>query len=108
MRSVECSVAGFDPLRLRSRKGIRFADTLSCRERLREEGRSGAIVLVGVDVPVGVELDLAVVEVEVEDRRVREVAIGVRIIAPIHLWHQALRFTYRWKRNYILLALNLI
>ena len=75
-------------------------------ERLREEGRRGAMVLVGIVVPVGVELDLAVVEVE--DRRVREVAIGVRIIAPIHLCHQALSFTSRWKRNYMLLALNLI
>ena len=74
--------------------------------RLREEGRRGTVVVVGVVVPVGVELDLAVVEVE--DRRVREVAIGVRIIAPTHLCHQALSFTSRWKRNYMLSALNLI
>ncbi len=106
MRSAVCSAAGFDPLRLGKRKGIRFADTLSCRERLRDKGRSGTIVLVGVVVPVGVELDLAVVEVE--DRRVREVAIGIRIIAPTHLCHQALSFTSRWKRNYMLSALKLI
>jgi len=69
MKSVACSVAGFDPPSLTNRKGIRFADTLSAVERLREEGRSGTVVLVGVVVPVGVELDLAVVEVE--DRCVR-------------------------------------
>ena len=43
---------------------------------LREEGRRGTVVLVGVVAPVGVELDLAVVEVE--ERRVREAAIGIR------------------------------
>jgi len=43
---------------------------------LREEGRSGTIVPAGVAEPVGVELDLAVVEVE--ERREREAAIGVR------------------------------
>ena len=74
--------------------------------RLREEGRRGTVVVVGVVVPVGVELDLAVVEVEVG--RLGEVAIGLRIIALIHLCHQALNFTSRWKRNYTLLALNLI
>lgn len=41
-----------------------------------EEGGRGAIVPVGNVVPVGVELDLAVDEAE--ERRVREVAIGVR------------------------------
>ena len=51
-------------------------DALSCREIFRDEPRGRAIVLVGVVNPVGVELDLAVVEVE--DRRVREHAIGVR------------------------------
>ena len=34
--------------------------------------------------------------------------LGVRIIAPIHLCHQALNFTSHWKRNYMFLALNLI
>jgi len=42
----------------------------------RDEGRSGTIAHAGEAVPVGEELDLAVVEVE--DRRVREVAIGAR------------------------------
>ncbi len=37
-------------------------------EKLRRESRRRAIVLVGIVAPVGVELELAVVEVE--DRRV--------------------------------------
>ena len=81
-------------------------DAFSDKERLREERRRGTVVLVGIVDLVRVELDLAVVEVE--DRRVREVAIGIRIIALIHLCHQALNFTSRWKRNYMLLTLNLI
>ena len=42
---------------------------------LREEGRRGTVELVGAVVPVGVELDLAAAEVE--ERREREVAIGI-------------------------------
>jgi len=42
---------------------------------LRDEGRSGTVERVGAAVPVGEEPDLAVAEVE--DRRVREAAIGV-------------------------------
>jgi hypothetical protein len=60
----------------------------------------------GIVDEVRVELDLAVVEVEVG--RLGKVAIGLRIIVLIHLCHQALSFTSRWKRNYMLLALNLI
>ncbi len=52
------------------------------------------------------EPDLVALEVEV--RLAREDAISVRIIALIHLCHQALSFTSRWKRNYMLSALNLI
>ena len=81
-------------------------DAPSCWEIFRDEARRGTVVLVGVVNPVGVELDLAVVEVE--DRRVRENAISVRIIASAHPWHQTSRFTSRWKRDYILLILNLI
>jgi len=44
-------------------------DALSCEERFRDEPRGRAIVLVGV------ELDLAVVEVE--DRRVVEATIDI-------------------------------
>lgn len=54
-------------------------DTLSCEERLREEAGGGAEVLVSVVEPVRVELELAVVEVEV--RRVLELTIGFRIFA---------------------------
>jgi hypothetical protein len=46
-------------------------------KRLREKARRRAIVLIGIVEPVRVELELAVVEVEV--RRVREIAIDVRL-----------------------------
>lgn len=75
-------------------------------ERLREEAGHRTEVVVRVVNEVRVELDLAVVEVEVG--RLGEVAIGLRIIVLIHLCHQTLSFTFRWKRNYMLLALNLI
>ena len=45
-------------------------------EILREKPRHGAIVLVGIRHIVGVELELVVIEVE--DRRLREVAIRIR------------------------------
>lgn len=106
MKSAECSAAGSNPPNADKRKGIHFVDTLSSWERLREEGRSGTVVLVGVVEPVGVELDLAVVEVE--DRRVREVAIGVRNIVPVRPCHQTLSFTSCWKQAYTLSVLNLI
>ena len=60
-------------------------------ERLREEGRRGAIVLVGIADPVRVELDLVVVEVEV--RGVVERTVRVRIITPARLRHRKSRFT---------------
>ena len=47
-------------------------------ERLREKAGRGAIVVVSVAHPVGVEPHLAVVEVE--DRRVVELAIDARIL----------------------------
>lgn len=70
-----------------------------------EEARRCTVVGVGVVRPVGVELDLAVVEVE--DRRVRELVIGLRLIIPVHLGHQTLSLTSRWLRNYALSALSL-
>lgn len=51
------------------------------KERLRKESRRGTIVLVGIAEPLRVELDLVVVEVEV--RGLREIAIGIRIIARV-------------------------
>ena len=65
------------------------------KERLREEGRSTAIVLISVVEPIGIELDLAIVEVE--DRRVRKGAIGLRIIIPIYQCHRVLSFTFYQK-----------
>jgi len=49
-------------------------------KRLREKAGRRAIVLIGIVEPVRVELELAVVEVEVG--RVREIAIGFRLICP--------------------------
>ena len=51
-------------------------------ERLRKHGGHGAVVLVRVRNVVRVELHLVVVEVE--DRRVRELAIRLRNIASAH------------------------
>lgn len=48
-------------------------------ERLRDESRHGTVVVVRVVDPVRVELDLAVVEVEI--RGVGEVAVSVWIFA---------------------------
>ncbi|MEI8061363.1 MAG: hypothetical protein WCG99_03670 [Candidatus Berkelbacteria bacterium] len=53
-----------------------FTGVFLSKERLREEAGRRAIVGIGIADPVGVELDLAVVEVEV--RRVVELAIGLR------------------------------
>lgn len=57
-------------------------------ERLRGEPRRRAIVVVGIAHPVRIELDLAIVEVEV--RSVVEANIVVRIIAFAHLRHRKL------------------
>lgn len=65
-------------------------------ERLRKEQRDRTIVVVRVVHPVRVELDLAIVEVQV--RGVVEPAIGIRIIAPVRLRHRALRFTVPTKK----------
>ena len=51
-------------------------------ERLRKEEGSGAIVLVGIVDIVRVELELVVVDVQ--DRRLHELAIRIRIIASAH------------------------
>jgi hypothetical protein len=60
-------------------------------QRLREEARRGAIVLVGVVEVVGVELQLVVVEVE--DRCLHELVVRVRTIAPTHSHHRSSRFS---------------
>ncbi len=54
----------------------RLADAVRSEERLRKERRSGAVVVVRIVDPVRVELELAVVEVE--DRRVRKLALVTR------------------------------
>lgn len=55
-----------------------MAPFLSNEKKLREERRHRAIVVVGIVDEVRVELDLVIVEVE--DRRVVEPTIGIRII----------------------------
>jgi len=60
-------------------------------ERLREKARRRAIVVVGIVEPVRVELDLALVEVEVG--RAGEIAISFRLIAPARPCHQTAKFT---------------
>jgi len=60
-------------------------------ERLREKARRRAIVVVGIVEPVRVELDLALVEVEVG--RAGEIAISIRLIAPARPCHQTAKFT---------------
>jgi len=64
----------------------------------RNEPRSGPIVVVRIVDPVSVELDLAIVEVE--DRRVRKGAIGIRIIVFIHLCHQNLNIILTGNKVY--------
>lgn len=59
--------------------------------RLREKPRRWAIVVVRVVEPVRVELDLAIVEVEVGS--VREIAISIKLIAPVRPYHQTAKFT---------------
>ena len=58
-------------------------------ERLRNERRRGTVVVVRIVEPVRVELDLAVVEVEV--RGVIEANIGIRIFVFAHPSHQSLK-----------------
>jgi len=59
------------------------------KERLREEGRRRTIVVVGIVNPVRVELELAIVEVEV--RRLVEVAIDIRISVFARPCHRNVR-----------------
>ncbi len=80
-------------------------DASSCEERFRDEPRRGTVVLVGIVEPVGVELDLAVVEVEV--RRVLELAIGVRNHCPRSSMAPDLE-VYFLIKDYVLLILNFI
>lgn len=60
------------------------------KERLRTEPRRRAIVVIGIVDPVRVELDLAIIEVEV--RRVVELTIGIRIFVFAYLSHWNLRW----------------
>ena len=60
-------------------------------KRLRKQARRGAIVVVGVVNVVGVELHLVVVEVE--DRRLHELAVRIRTIAFARSHHRGSRFS---------------
>ena len=81
MKSGECSEDGYDQQELDNTKGIHM-DTFCDVERLRKETRGRPVVVVRVVSPLRVELDLAIVELEV--RGVREVAIGIRSIALVY------------------------
>ena len=78
MKSVACLVDGLGLLILLDKTKSTHMDALCEVERLRNESRRGTVVVVGIVEPVRVELDLAVVEVEV--RGVIEADIGIRII----------------------------
>ncbi len=79
-------MAGFDP---QPNSTIGIFRCLLKKERLRTEAGHRTEVVVGVVRPVRVELELAVVPVEVG--RVREVTIGVRSIVFVHPWHRSLK-----------------
>jgi hypothetical protein len=53
--------------------------SLLFKERLREDSRDGTIVVIRIVNIVRVKLDLAIIEVEV--RRLVEVAIGIRLLS---------------------------
>ncbi len=76
MRLGECLVVGSDqpvlPLKQKVSEWIPFV----MKGRLRNETGRGTVVRIGIVEPVRVELDLAVVEVEV--RSVIEANIGIR------------------------------
>ena len=63
----------------------------SFEKKLREKNGRRAIVVVGIVNEVRVELELAIVEVEV--RRVVELTISVRYIAFVRQYHWTVRFT---------------
>ena len=76
-----------DPLKrpALTRKGAR-EDAFSDKEILREEAGRRAIVVVGIAVPIRVELDLAVVKVEV--RSVIEANARIRIFVSARPRHR--------------------
>ncbi len=95
-KSVGCSAAGYEQLKTYSLSPRYIAGAFG-EERLREERGRRAVVVISIVDPVRVELELVVVEVEVGS--VREIAISVRRIVPILLWHWVSRFTSRRGRT---------
>jgi hypothetical protein len=104
MKLAECSVAGFVHLPNKDKRCFK-KHLLSFIERLREEPRSGTVVVVRLVDLVRVELHLVVVEVEVGS--VRELAIAIGIIVFVHPGHQNLKSDSCWQQDTISL-LNLI
>lgn len=80
MRLVGCWVAGLSQLRndLTITKRIRYGCVLY-QQTFRKEARHGTIVVVGIVNVVRVELDLAVVELQV--RGVVKAIIGIRLLS---------------------------
>ena len=102
-RLEECSEDGSNRL---PDSTIGAFGTYWSEERLRnEEGRGRPKVVVGIVRPVVVELELAVVPIEVQ--RVREVAIGVRRVAFVRPSHRNSNTVHCWKQG-VLLLLNLM
>ncbi len=99
-----------DRLRRNSRikwQGVKRSKNSSTQgSLLRDKTGSRTVVVVGIVDPVGVELDIVVVELEV--RGLREVAIGIGKFAFVRPCHQTSNLTSRWKRNYMFSILNLI
>ena len=90
MRLAVCLEVGFVQLpHPDNAKGCPQRIPLAFEKRLRNGTGGRAIVVVGIVEPVGVELELAVVEVE--DRRVLELAISIRIIVFTHPCHRSLK-----------------
>lgn len=90
MTSVDNSAVGFaQAIPLENTKGTRLRIPFANEERLREERRGRTIVVVRIRDVVRVKLNPVVIEVEV--RRVRELAISVRIIVFAHPWHRSLK-----------------
>jgi hypothetical protein len=84
-KSVECLVDGSDPQNDTKQK-VSAKDTFCVYKILRNKPRHRAIVIVGIGHIVGVELQLVVIEVE--DRSLREHAIGIRSFTTFHLYHK--------------------
>ncbi len=89
MKLDACLAVGLDHLVVHNKTKGTCEGALCEVERLRNKHRRRTVVVVRIVEPVRVELDLAVVEVEV--RGVIEANIGIRIFVFVHPSHQSLK-----------------